>query len=51
METSLLEPEVKIISRETVKPSNPTPSHLRTFNLSMMDQMSMQRRLNNHLQR
>ncbi|KAH9615549.1 hypothetical protein KSS87_013946 [Heliosperma pusillum] len=40
METSLLELEVKIISRETVKPSTPTPSHLRTFNLSMVDQIS-----------
>ncbi|XP_074291770.1 stemmadenine O-acetyltransferase-like [Silene latifolia] len=40
METVLLEPEVKIISRETVKPSTLTPPHLRIFNLSMIDQIS-----------
>ncbi|XP_074293708.1 stemmadenine O-acetyltransferase-like [Silene latifolia] len=40
METTLLEAEVKIISRETVKPSTLTPPHLRTFNLSMIDQIS-----------
>ncbi|XP_076898539.1 akuammiline synthase 1-like [Bidens hawaiensis] len=27
-----------ITSRETIKPSSPTPSHLRTYNLSMVDQ-------------
>ncbi|XP_076891060.1 akuammiline synthase 1-like [Bidens hawaiensis] len=29
-----------IISRELVKPSSPTPSHLRTYNLSELDQRS-----------
>ncbi|KAL8242522.1 hypothetical protein R6Q59_012824 [Mikania micrantha] len=28
---------MKIISRETIKPFTPTPSHLRTYNLSWMD--------------
>ncbi|KAH9615551.1 hypothetical protein KSS87_013948 [Heliosperma pusillum] len=41
METPLFEPDVKIISTETVKPSTPTPPHLRTFNLSMIDQISV----------
>ncbi|XP_074293700.1 stemmadenine O-acetyltransferase-like [Silene latifolia] len=36
----MLDSEVKIISRETVKPSTPTPPCLRTFNLSMVDQIS-----------
>ncbi|KAK9665197.1 hypothetical protein RND81_14G096700 [Saponaria officinalis] len=40
METTSVEPQVKIISTETVKPFTPTPSHLRTFNLSMLDQIS-----------
>ncbi|KAM0011134.1 putative vinorine synthase [Helianthus debilis subsp. tardiflorus] len=29
-----------IISRETIKPSSPTPSHLHTYNLSEMDLIS-----------
>ncbi|KAL4581229.1 hypothetical protein LXL04_017439 [Taraxacum kok-saghyz] len=28
-----------IVSREIIKPSSPTPSHLRTYNLSAIDQM------------
>ncbi|XP_074293706.1 stemmadenine O-acetyltransferase-like [Silene latifolia] len=40
MERTMLESQVKIIFRETVKPSTPTPPHLRTFNLSMVDQIS-----------
>lgn len=31
--------EVQIISREFVKPSSPTPHHLRTFKLSLLDQL------------
>ncbi|XP_038707246.1 stemmadenine O-acetyltransferase-like [Tripterygium wilfordii] len=30
--------EVEIISRECIKPSSPTPSHLRTYNISLLDQ-------------
>ncbi|KAK1427889.1 hypothetical protein QVD17_16609 [Tagetes erecta] len=30
--------DLAIISRETIKPSSPTPDHLRTFNLSIIDQ-------------
>ncbi|KAK9732775.1 hypothetical protein RND81_04G021000 [Saponaria officinalis] len=30
--------EVKIISSETIKPSSPTPSHLRKYTLSLLDQ-------------
>ncbi|KAK9117443.1 hypothetical protein Sjap_016390 [Stephania japonica] len=30
--------EVEIISRDTIKPSFPTPSHLKTYNLSYFDQ-------------
>ncbi|XP_061341281.1 stemmadenine O-acetyltransferase-like [Gastrolobium bilobum] len=31
--------EVEIISREDIKPSSPTPSHLRVFKLSLLDQL------------
>ncbi|CAI9270454.1 unnamed protein product [Lactuca saligna] len=31
--------EAKIISKEDIKPSSPTPSHLNTFNLSVLDQL------------
>ena len=31
--------EVTIISRETIKPSSPTPHHLRAFKLSLLDQL------------
>ena len=31
--------EVGIVSKEQVKPSSPTPSHLRTFKLSLSDQL------------
>ncbi|OWM74754.1 hypothetical protein CDL15_Pgr004521 [Punica granatum] len=31
--------EVKIISQELIKPSSPTPQHLRTFMLSLLDQL------------
>ncbi|KAH9718019.1 HXXXD-type acyl-transferase family protein [Citrus sinensis] len=31
--------EVQIISTEAIKPSSPTPKHLRTYELSMLDQM------------
>ncbi|PKI31490.1 hypothetical protein CRG98_048118, partial [Punica granatum] len=31
--------EVKIISQELIKPSSPTPQHLRTFKLSLLDQL------------
>ncbi|KAM0051832.1 putative vinorine synthase [Helianthus debilis subsp. tardiflorus] len=30
--------DLEIISRESIKPSSPTPHHLRTFNLSIIDQ-------------
>ncbi|KAL4592466.1 hypothetical protein LXL04_005462 [Taraxacum kok-saghyz] len=30
-----------IISKEIIKPSSPTPSHLKTYNLSLLDQMSV----------
>ncbi|KAK9725475.1 hypothetical protein RND81_05G146200 [Saponaria officinalis] len=31
--------EIQIISKETIKPSSPTPSHLKTFKLSLIDQI------------
>ncbi|KVI07713.1 Chloramphenicol acetyltransferase-like domain-containing protein [Cynara cardunculus var. scolymus] len=31
--------EVEIISKETIKPSSPTPHHLKTFKLSLLDQI------------
>ncbi|KAL7207296.1 hypothetical protein ACSBR1_029288 [Camellia fascicularis] len=31
--------EVKVVSRESIKPSSPTPHHLRTFKLSLLDQL------------
>ena len=31
--------DVQIISTEAIKPSSPTPKHLRTYELSMLDQM------------
>lgn len=31
--------EVQIISREFIKPSSPTPHHLKTFKLSLLDQL------------
>ena len=33
--------EVKIISKETIKPSSPTPDHLRTHKLSLLDQIEI----------
>ncbi|XP_022738164.1 vinorine synthase-like [Durio zibethinus] len=33
--------EVKIISRETIKPSSPTPHHLRIHKLSLLDQIEI----------
>ncbi|XP_051143493.1 stemmadenine O-acetyltransferase-like [Andrographis paniculata] len=33
--------ESKMISRECIKPSSPTPAHLRTYKVSMLDQTSM----------
>ncbi|XP_038691800.1 stemmadenine O-acetyltransferase-like [Tripterygium wilfordii] len=30
--------EIEIISRECIKPSSPTPSHLRTYKISLVDQ-------------
>ncbi|XP_038875765.1 BAHD acyltransferase BIA1-like [Benincasa hispida] len=32
--------EVKVLSRETIIPSSPTPPHLQTFQLSLLDQLS-----------
>ncbi|KAJ9165871.1 hypothetical protein P3X46_020689 [Hevea brasiliensis] len=31
--------EIEIISRDSVKPSSPTPCHLRTYKLSLLDQL------------
>ncbi|CAI0382170.1 unnamed protein product [Linum tenue] len=31
--------EVKTISKQTIKPSSPTPPHLKTFHLSLLDQL------------
>ncbi|XP_021286890.1 vinorine synthase-like [Herrania umbratica] len=33
--------EVKIISREIIKPSSPTPHHLRSYKLSLLDQIEI----------
>ncbi|KAK2640942.1 hypothetical protein Ddye_022705 [Dipteronia dyeriana] len=35
--------EVSIISTEIIKPSSPTPDHLRTYKLSLLDQISSQK--------
>ncbi|XP_004152093.1 stemmadenine O-acetyltransferase [Cucumis sativus] len=32
--------EVKVLSKETIIPSSPTPPHLQTFQLSLLDQLS-----------
>jgi len=32
--------QVRIISRETIKPSSPTPSHLKTLKFSLFDQIA-----------
>ncbi|KAK9126253.1 hypothetical protein Scep_015099 [Stephania cephalantha] len=32
--------KVELVSRETIKPSSPTPPHLKTFNLSLVDQFT-----------
>ena len=34
--------EVKVISKETIKPSYPTPGHLRHYSLSFLDQSASQ---------
>ncbi|BBN68102.1 hypothetical protein Prudu_281S000400 [Prunus dulcis] len=34
--------KVEIIQRQTVKPSSPTPHHLRNYKLSILDQMALQ---------
>ncbi|XP_059281511.1 stemmadenine O-acetyltransferase-like [Lycium ferocissimum] len=31
--------KVQVISRESIKPSSPTPNHLKNFNLSLLDQL------------
>ncbi|KAK1260661.1 Vinorine synthase [Acorus gramineus] len=31
--------KVELLSKKTIKPSTPTPPHLRTFNLSLLDQL------------
>ncbi|KAI3776532.1 hypothetical protein L1987_46318 [Smallanthus sonchifolius] len=31
--------ELEVISKENIKPSSPTPHHLKTFNLSILDQL------------
>ena len=33
--------EVEVISKDTVKPSLPTPDHLRRYNLSLLDQIQV----------
>ncbi|OAY50886.2 hypothetical protein MANES_05G134300v8 [Manihot esculenta] len=35
-----IEMEVQIISKKNIKPSSPTPSHLRIFKFSLLDQLS-----------
>lgn len=35
-----MEIKVEVISRETIRPSSRTPDHLKTFNLSIFDQLS-----------
>lgn len=35
-----MEIKLETLSRECIKPSTPTPSHLRTFKLSLLDQLS-----------
>ncbi|KAD3337997.1 hypothetical protein E3N88_33518 [Mikania micrantha] len=37
-EDSAKKVELEILSKETIKPSSPTPHHLRTYNLSIIDQ-------------
>lgn len=32
--------EVQVISREYIKPSSPTPTHLKTFKISLLDQLT-----------
>ncbi|KAI9082248.1 hypothetical protein K1719_035708 [Acacia pycnantha] len=34
--------EVEVVSKEKVKPSSPTPQHLRHYHLSFLDQLSLQ---------
>nr|XP_043631594.1 tabersonine-19-hydroxy-O-acetyltransferase-like [Erigeron canadensis] len=34
--------DMEIISKEIIKPSSPTPNHLKTLNLSMLDQLTFQ---------
>ncbi|KAI3745707.1 hypothetical protein L6452_08113 [Arctium lappa] len=31
--------EIEVISKESIKPSSPTPNHLKTFELSLLDQL------------
>ncbi|KAK1439079.1 hypothetical protein QVD17_04894 [Tagetes erecta] len=33
--------EMEIISKEVIKPSSPTPNHLKTFKLSLIDQLTL----------
>ncbi|CAK9178332.1 unnamed protein product [Ilex paraguariensis] len=35
----VMEVQVQVISKESIKPSSPTPHHLRTFKLSLLDQL------------
>ncbi|OVA20487.1 Transferase [Macleaya cordata] len=35
-----MEMKVEVVSKETIKPSSPTPPHLKTFNLSFLDQIA-----------
>ncbi|XWS49227.1 hypothetical protein CRYUN_Cryun13aG0145800 [Craigia yunnanensis] len=36
----MIEIKSEIVSRQTIKPSTPTPTHLKTFKLSLLDQIS-----------
>ncbi|KAD3337998.1 hypothetical protein E3N88_33519 [Mikania micrantha] len=38
IEESVKKVDLEILSKETIKPSSPTPHHLRTYNLSIIDQ-------------
>ena len=39
MKAKTMKMEVGIVSEEQVRPSSPTPSHLRTFEFSLLDQL------------
>lgn len=38
---TMAEMEVEVVSRDTIKPSSPTPDHLRHYKLSFLDQIQV----------